>query len=193
MHIHILWVPVFRQAKPSFIRILTYPRYQGFWQQMFETVRPFFSACQEVGVSGQQCGSTGESSFSCLPFDMTNRSCQSPATANVMTAAETRSRCYSFCTLLPVIASWPPLCWVCRIPLVSSFRTNICIMLFDCASVWKQLFEWSHNPVQACKKNVLLNFMHYSATQPVESQTEGNSMDQAGRYWVKKEKVKLSL
>jgi hypothetical protein len=50
------------------------------------------------------------------------------------------------------------------------------------------MFEITHNPFQAYEKNMLLGHIRYSATQHMESQTEGNGMNwtgrQAGRHGV---------
>jgi hypothetical protein len=94
-------------------------------------------------------------------------------------AAEAERRRRMSCTVLPVTTGW-----ACRLPLGSSFRTIFWLNQYG-NDFWKPLDVTLTIPyqAQAYEKNTLLCRVHYFATQQVESQTDGNDANRAGRHW----------
>jgi hypothetical protein len=57
---------------------------------------------------------------------------------------------------------------------------------------WKPAdIEWFRNPVKAYEKNTVLSYVHYFAAQHVESQTEGNGANWAGRLRFRVGKIRF--
>jgi hypothetical protein len=60
--------------------------------------------------------------------------------------------------------------WVCKV-LSSGWCSLMLLQYWNSFVHCLTLLEWSHNPVQACEKNMLLNHIYHSAAQHMQYQT----------------------
>jgi hypothetical protein len=133
----------------------------GFWTANVLAVDHSFLHVRRLEFSDKSNMVRVNPSFPCV-FHTTNRTCQSPVTADVMTAGDARGCYRAFCVVLPVATGRPPPCWVCRIPLSPVFGPlsawRFFMVLKKGSGFWKQSdIVWTiRSPEKVCEENMCL-------------------------------------